>query len=134
MQRQMCKAKLHGVTVTESNLNYVGSITIDRDLLEAADLIPYEWLHIVNISTGDRFETYVIEGERGSGVIGLNGATARRGLPGDKLIVMSYALFSPAELLEFKPRLVFVDERNRILRLDETEAAEETFHTRGSEG
>jgi len=134
MQRQMCKAKLHGVTVTESNLNYVGSITIDRDLLEAADLIPYEWLHIVNVSTGDRFETYAIEGPRGSGVIGLNGATARRGLQGDKLIVMSYALFSPAELVDFKPRLVFVDSHNHILRLDETEAAQETFHTRGSEG
>jgi aspartate 1-decarboxylase len=128
MQRQMCKAKLHGVTVTDNNLHYVGSITIDQDLLDAADLVPYEWLHIVNVNTGDRFETYAIAGERGSGVIGLNGATARRGLPGDKLIVMSYALFSPEELVDFHPRLIFVDGENRMLRMEQTEAAEESFH------
>jgi aspartate 1-decarboxylase len=127
MQRQMCKAKLHGVTVTDNNLHYVGSITIDENLLEAADIIPFEWLHIVNVTTGSRFETYAIAGERGSGVIGLNGATARLGHPGDKLIVMSYALFSPEELREFHPRLVFVDSANRPLRLAETEAAQEIF-------
>ncbi len=129
MQRQMCKAKLHGVTVTDNDLHYVGSITIDQDLLDAADLVPYEWLHIVNVNTGDRFETYAIAGERGSGIIGLNGATARRGLPGDKLIVMSYALFSPEELIEFSPRLIFVDAENRMLRMEHTEAAEESFHS-----
>ena len=128
MQRQMCKAKLHGVTVTDNNLHYVGSITIDQDLLDAADLLPYEWLHIVNVNTGDRFETYAIAGERGSGVIGLNGATARRGLPGDKLIVMSYALFTPEELVDFQPRLIFVDGENRMRRMSQTEAAEESFH------
>lgn len=128
MQRQMCKAKLHGVTVTDNDLHYVGSITIDQDLLDAADLLPYEWLHIVNVNTGDRFETYAIAGERGSGIIGLNGATARRGLPGDKLIVMSYALFSPEELVDFSPRLIFVDAENRMLRMEQTEAAEESFH------
>ncbi len=128
MQRQMCKAKLHGVTVTDNNLHYVGSITIDQDLLDAADLVPYEWLHIVNVTTGDRFETYAIAGERGSGTIGLNGATARLGLPGDKLIVMSYALFSPDELAEFSPRVIFVDGDNHILQMADTEAAEESFH------
>ena len=128
MQRQMCKAKLHGVTVTDNNLHYVGSITIDQNLLDAADLVPYEWLHIVNVTTGDRFETYAIAGERGSGTIGLNGATARLGLPGDKLIVMSYALFSPDELAEFSPRVIFVDGDNHILQMADTEAAEESFH------
>ena len=128
MQRQMCKAKLHGVTVTDNDLHYVGSITIDQDLLDAADLVPYEWLHIVNVNTGDRFETYAIAGERGSGIIGLNGATARRGLPGDKLIVMSYALFSPEELADFSPRLIFVDAANHMLHMAHTEAAEESFH------
>ena len=128
MQRQMCKAKLHGVTVTDNNLHYVGSITIDQDLLDAADMVPYEWLHIVNVNTGDRFETYAIAGERGSGMIGLNGATARLGLPGDKLIVMSYALFSPEELVDFSPRVIFVDGENRMLRMEQTEAAEESFH------
>ncbi|MGI8586971.1 MAG: aspartate 1-decarboxylase [Chloroflexia bacterium] len=128
MQRQMCKAKLHGVTITENNLQYVGSITIDQDLLDAADILPFEWLHIVNVDTGDRFETYAISGERGSGVIGLNGASARKGLPGDTLIVMSYALYSPEELADFKPRLVFVDAQNHPLHMADTEAAQETFH------
>ena len=113
MYRQLCKAKLHGVTVTESNLHYVGSITLDADLMDAADLVPFEWLHVANVTTGGRFETYAIAGERGSGVIGLNGATARLAQPGDTLIVMSYALFSPDELRTFQPRLVFVDATNR---------------------
>lgn len=116
MYRQLCKAKLHGVTVTESNLHYVGSITLDADLMDAADLIPFEWLHIANVTTGHRFETYAISGERGSGVIGLNGATARMGQRGDKLIVMSYALFSSDELRTFQPRLVFVDSTNRPIQ------------------
>ena len=128
MHRQMCKAKLHGVSVTESNLQYVGSITIDQDLLDRADLLPYEWVHIANVTTGERFETYVISGERGSGIIGLNGAAARLGHVGDQLIIMSYALFTPEELAAFHPRLVFVDSANRPLRLDETEAARESFH------
>ncbi len=116
MHRQLCKAKLHGVTVTESNLHYVGSITLDANLMDAADLLPFEWLHVVNVTTGHRFETYAIVGERGSGVIGLNGATARLGLPGDTLIVMSYALFSEDELRTFQPRLVFVDSANRPIK------------------
>ncbi len=117
MYRQLCKAKLHGVTVTESNLHYVGSITLDADLMDAADLVPFEWLHVANVTTGGRFETYAIVGERGSGVIGLNGAAARLAQPGDKLIVMSYALFSADELRTFQPRLVFVDATNRPIQM-----------------
>lgn len=128
MQRWMCKAKLHGVTVTETNLHYVGSITIDQDLLEAADILPYEWLHIVNVTTGARFETYAIVGARGSGVIGLNGATARLAHAGDTLIVMSTALFGSTDLAAFHPRLIFVDPQNHILDLTDTEAARHTFH------
>jgi aspartate 1-decarboxylase len=129
MQRQMCKAKLHGVTVTEANLHYTGSISIDQDLLDAADILPYEWLYIANRTTGDRFETYAIPAERGSGQISLNGATARLGHPGDVLIVMSTGFFGPEELAAFHPRLIFVDEQNRPLRLAETEAVQESFHT-----
>ncbi|MDQ2808281.1 MAG: aspartate 1-decarboxylase [Chloroflexota bacterium] len=116
MYRQLCKAKLHGVTVTESNLHYVGSITLDAALMDASDLLPFEWLHVANVTTGHRFETYAIVGERGSGVIGLNGATARMGQPGDTLIVMSYALFSADELRTFQPRLVFVDATNHPIQ------------------
>ncbi|HUS17176.1 MAG TPA: aspartate 1-decarboxylase [Chloroflexia bacterium] len=127
MLRPMCKAKLHGVTVTEANLQYVGSITIDQNLLDAADLLPFEWLHVANVATGDRFETYAIAGERGSGIIGLNGATARLGASGDTLIIMSYAYFSPDELRTFQPRLVFVDAANQPLHLAATEAARQSF-------
>ena len=129
MIRWMCKSKLHGLTVTEANLNYVGSITIDQDLLDAADILPYEWLLIVSVTTGARFETYAISGGRGSGVVGLNGAAARLGLPGDKLIVLSYASLGPEELKTFQPRMVFVDGRNRVLDIAHTETARDTFHT-----
>lgn len=114
MIRTVCKSKIHGATVTEANLNYVGSCTIDRDLLEAANIIPYEWLHVVNVSTGSRFQTYAIEGERGSGIIALNGAAARLGFPGDKVIIMCSASVTEEELQTFKPHLVFVDGENRI--------------------
>ncbi len=128
MLRSMCKSKLHGLTVTDNNLNYVGSITIDQDLLDAADILHFEWLLIVNVTTGARFETYAISGARGSGVVGLNGAAARLGLPGDKLIVLSYASFGPDELKDFAPRLVFLGADNKILDLAHTETAEQTFH------
>lgn len=111
----MCKSKIHGATVTEANLHYVGSLTIDRALMEAADIVPYEWLLVANVTTGARFETYAIEGEEGSGIIGLNGATARLGSLGDKLIIMCSGSVSPEELAHFKPRLVFLDDRNRIV-------------------
>lgn len=128
MIRWMCKSKLHGLTVTDNNLHYVGSITIDQDLLDAADIIPFEWLLIVNLNTGARFETYAIPGGRGSGVVGLNGAAARLGLPGDKVIVLSYASLTPEELQTFAPRLVFVDDHNQIIDLAHTETAEQTLH------
>lgn len=128
MIRWMCKSKLHGLTVTDNNLNYVGSITIDEDLLDAADILHYEWLLIVNVTTGSRFETYAIPGARGSGVVGLNGAAARLGLPGDKLIVLSYASLGPEELKDFAPRLVFLGANNQIIDLAHTETAEQTFH------
>jgi aspartate 1-decarboxylase len=111
----MCKSKIHGVRVTEANLHYVGSLTIDRTLMEAANILPYEWLHVVNVDTGARFQTYAIEGEAGSGIIGLNGAAARLGYPGDKLIIMCSASVTEEELASFKPHIVFVDERNRIV-------------------
>jgi aspartate 1-decarboxylase len=93
----------------------MGSLTIDRELMDAANIIPYEWVLVVNVNTGGRFETYAIPGEGGSGVIGLNGAAARLGHPGDKLIIMCSAVLDESELRDFAPRLVFVDEQNRMI-------------------
>ena len=112
MQRTMMKSKIHRATVTDANLNYVGSITIDRDLMEAADLLEYEQVAIVNVNNGARFETYVIEGERGSRTICLNGAAARLVQPGDKVIVISYASMDESELEGFVPKVVIVDDQN----------------------
>lgn len=116
MLRVMCKSKIHRATVTDADLNYVGSITIDRELMEAADLLEYEQVHVVNINNGARLETYVIPGERGAGDVCLNGAAARLAHRGDLVIVISYAQFDEAELTEYKPTMVFVDEHNRISR------------------
>ncbi len=113
MRRRMMKSKIHRATVTDANLNYVGSITIDRDLMDAAELLEYEQVAVVDIDNGARFETYVIEGRRGSGEICLNGAAARLVHPGDKVIVISYADYDEAELAEFQPRVVHVDRGNR---------------------
>ncbi len=115
MIRTMCKSKIHGATVTEANLHYVGSLTIDRALMDAANIAPYEWLHVVNVTTGSRFQTYAIEAEAGSGVIALNGAAARLGYRGDKVIIMCAASLSEDELKDFTPRLVFVDAHNKIV-------------------
>jgi aspartate 1-decarboxylase len=115
MMRRMCKSKIHGAIVTEANLHYMGSLTIDRALMDAANIAPYEWLHVVNVTTGARFETYAIDGQPGSGIIGLNGAAARLGHPGDKLIIMCAASLDEKEIADFRPRLVFVDEQNRIV-------------------
>jgi aspartate 1-decarboxylase len=119
MQRAMCKAKIHRATVTMADLNYVGSITIDQDLLEAADIYPYEKVQVVNVTNGSRLETYTIPGARGSGVICLNGAAARLTAVGDIVIVMSYALFSEEEIRNLRPRIVLVDEHNRISEVRE---------------
>ena len=116
MLRSMCKSKIHRATVTDANLNYVGSITIDADLITAADLMEYEQVHVVNVNNGARFETYVIAGEAGSGVVCLNGAAARLAQPGDKVIIISYAQYSEVELQEYRPVMIFVDEANRITR------------------
>ncbi len=112
MYRTMMKSKIHRATVTEANLNYIGSITIDESLMEAGDLLENEKVQIVNNNNGARLETYVIPGPRGSGVICLNGAAARLVQPGDQVIIISYAQMSPEELRSHKPTVVFVDENN----------------------
>ncbi|EFH87621.1 aspartate 1-decarboxylase [Ktedonobacter sp. SOSP1-85] len=114
MLRTMCKGKIHRATVTQANLNYVGSITIDQDLLDAAGIYPYEKVQIVNINNGARLETYTIAGARGSGVICLNGAAARMTAEGDLVIIISYADFTEEEIRTLTPHLVFVDENNRL--------------------
>ena len=114
MLRTMCKGKIHRATVTQANLNYIGSITIDQDLLEAANIYPYERVQVVNINNGSRLETYAILGARGSGVICLNGAAARLTAEGDKVIIISYAQFTEEEIRTLVPEIVFVDEDNKI--------------------
>lgn len=114
MRRTMCKSKIHRATVTDANLAYEGSITLDPVLMAAAELLPYEHVHVVDIDNGARFETYVIEGGKDSGDVVLNGAAARLVQPGDKVIIMSYASYDEAELEGFRPRVVFVDGNNRI--------------------
>jgi aspartate 1-decarboxylase len=115
MRRRMMKSKIHRATVTDANLNYVGSITIDTDLMEAADLLEWEQVAVVDIDNGNRFETYVIPGAAGSGAMCLNGAAARLVHPGDRIIVISYADYEPAELEGFEPSIVHVDRSNRII-------------------
>ena len=109
MQLSMLKGKIHRATVTQAELNYVGSITVDEDLLDKAGILEYEKVQIVNINNGERFETYIIKGERGSGVVCLNGAAARKAQPGDIIIIMSYALMDFEEAKTFKPSVVFPD-------------------------
>jgi aspartate 1-decarboxylase len=115
MFRTMMKSKIHRATVTQADLDYVGSVTVDRDLMEAADLLEGEQVAIVDITNGARLETYVIPGERGSGVIGINGAAAHLMHPGDLVILISYAQMDEAELRAYRPRVVFVDRRNQIV-------------------
>ena len=112
MMRTMLKSKLHRLTVTETNVNYEGSITIDRDLLKASDILPGERVQVVNLNNGERFETYVIEGE--SGIVCLNGAAARLATPGDRVIVIAYAVVDENDLKKLGPKIVLVDERNRM--------------------
>src|SRR5437868_14893571 len=114
MQRTMCKGKIHRATVTQANLNYVGSITIDADLMEAADIYPYEKVQVVNCNNGARLETYTIAGARGSGVICLNGAAARMAAEGDIVIIISYGQYDEQEIRCLVPHVVFVDADNRI--------------------
>lgn len=112
----LLKAKLHRATVTEANLNYTGSITIDRDLLDESGILVHEKVQVVNNNNGARFETYVIEGKRGSGVICLNGAASRLVQPGDKIIIMAYAQMTTEEAQTHKPTVLLLDDKNRILK------------------
>lgn len=114
MLRTMCKSKIHRATVTGADLHYIGSITIDPELMEAADLLEFEQVHVVDVDNGARFETYVIPGERGRGEICLNGAAARLVHPGDRVIIISYGQYDEAEMEAYRPRFIFVDEENRI--------------------
>ena len=117
MQIEILKSKIHRVTVTEANLNYVGSITIDEDMMDAANLIENEKVTVVNINNGERLDTYVIKGKRGTGIICLNGAAARKATAGDIIIIMSYAMMDFDEAKTFKPNLVFPDtETNKIVK------------------
>ncbi|MBZ9777642.1 aspartate 1-decarboxylase [Psychroflexus sp. CAK8W] len=114
MQIHLVKSKIHRVTVTGADLNYIGSITIDEDLMDAANIFEGEKIQVVNNSNGERLETYAIPGARGSGEITLNGAAARKVSPGDILILMAYAIMTPEEAKNFKPKLVFPNERNLL--------------------
>ena len=114
---EMLKGKIHRARVTQAELNYVGSVTIDRTLMDAAGILEYEKVQIADVDNGERLETYVIAGEAGSGVICLNGAAARCVSTGDKVIIMAYAQVTPEEARSFKPKVVFVDDANRPVRV-----------------
>ncbi|MEW6622042.1 MAG: aspartate 1-decarboxylase [Bacillota bacterium] len=116
MYINMLKAKIHGAIVTDANLNYQGSITIDEDLLNASGIMPHEKVQVVNNNNGARFETYVIKGERGSGIVCLNGAAARLVHPGDKIIIIAYCLLTQGEAANHTPKLVFVDADNKVVK------------------
>ncbi len=118
MQRFMLRSKIHRATLTQTDLNYEGSITIDRDLLEAAEMLPGEQVHVLNLNNGERLITYTIEGAAGSGTMLLNGPAARLGVPGDLIIVISYGLATDEEAKTLRPLVVRVDENNRIIKTD----------------
>jgi aspartate 1-decarboxylase len=133
MLRTMMKSKIHRATVTQADLHYVGSVTVDQDLLDAADLLPGELVHIVDVTNGARLETYTIAGERGSGVIGINGAAARLVSPGDVVILIGYGQMDTEEARAYRPQVVFVDADNKPRNLgdDPAEAPEGTGLVRG---
>jgi len=117
MQREMLKSKIHRVTVTEAELYYEGSITVDKDLLEAADILPYEKVQVLNFNNGSRLDTYTIEGAAGSGTICLNGPAARFGSVGDEIIIVSYVHLPEESAKKFKPKVVMVDKKNKITKV-----------------
>lgn len=117
----LLKGKIHRATITQADLHYVGSITVDSDLLKAAGIHEYEQVDVVDIDNGNRLTTYTICGEAGSGVICLNGAAARLVNPGDRIIIMNYAQYDPSEVSGHKPKVVFVDDKNKILSVEEQE-------------
>lgn len=133
MQRTMMSGKIHRATVTQADLHYVGSVTVDQDLLDAADILEGELVHIVDINNGARLETYTIAGERGSGIIGINGAAARLVAPGDLVILIAYRQMDDAEARVFEPNVVFVDAANKIVTLgtDPADAPEGSGLIRG---
>ena len=118
MQRKMLKSKIHRATITDCDLHYAGSITIDAELMEEADLLPNELVHVLDVDNGERFETYVIEGRAGSGEVQVNGAAARLVHQGDRVIILSYGLYSEDELELYSPRVVHVDADNKVVRVD----------------
>jgi aspartate 1-decarboxylase len=130
MRRTMLKSKIHRATITASDLAYVGSITIDPALLEAADILAHEQVHVVDVDNGARFETYTIEGERGSGEVRVNGAAARLVHPGDTIIVISYADYDAQDLLDYAPTVVHVDRSNAIITVDDAVAQLRTVPVR----
>lgn len=115
MFRQMLRAKIHRATVTDANLDYEGSLTVDEDLLDAAGILPYELVMISNLNNGERFNTYAMAGKRGSGEIVLNGPTARKAVVGDKVILFCYEFYSEEEAKRHRPRIIQVDEKNRVI-------------------
>ena len=115
MQRTMLKSKLHRVTVTQAELHYEGSCAIDEDLLDAADIREYQQIEVWNVNNGERFTTYAIKAERGSGTISVNGAAARKAAPGDLLIIATFAAYNEIELAKYAPDLIYVDAKNRII-------------------
>ncbi|MGA7937568.1 MAG: aspartate 1-decarboxylase, partial [Kovacikia sp.] len=117
MQRTLLLSKVHNCTLTAANLNYVGSISIDETILNAAGILPYEQVQVVNVANGERLITYAITASAGSGAIELNGAAARLGIPGDRLIIMTYAQLTPEELKTHSPRVVLVDNQNRLIEV-----------------
>ncbi len=114
MQRQMLRAKLHKATITEADLNYEGSLSIDKELLSAVGILPFERVKVYNINNGERFDTYAIEGAPGSGIIGLNGAAARKGLVGDLIIIVTFGFYSSEDLKHYHPNIALLDEKNTI--------------------
>lgn len=117
MQRKMCKSKIHRATVTQAELYYEGSLTLDTALMESADMLPYEMVQIVNVNNGERFETYIIPGKRNSGIVCLNGPAARLGCVGDEIIIITYANYNEEELKTYTPKFVFVDKENKIIKI-----------------
>ncbi|MFD0304154.1 aspartate 1-decarboxylase [Streptomyces sp. NPDC127119] len=128
MFRTMLKSKIHRATITQCDLNYVGSLTLDADLMDAADLLPGELIHLVDINNGSRLETYVIEGPRGSGIIGVNGAAARLVQNGDLVIIIAYAAVADGDASKVEPHVVFVDEHNGIVQLGDALGAAPDGH------
>ena len=117
MQRSLLLAKIHSCTITDANVNYMGSISIDQALLDASGILPYEQVQVVNVNNGERFITYAIAAPANSGAIELNGAAARLGVKGDRLIIMTYAQFTPEEIKTNTPKVVMVDEQNQLLEV-----------------